>query len=65
MVEIIDKTELALRLCVSRHWIDRRLFKRATDPIPHIKFGQLVRFEWNGPDLNAWIEQHRVPASRK
>lgn len=58
-IEIIDADELAHRLSVPRTWIREHTRVRATDPIPHIKLGRYVRFEWGSDELNAWIANRR------
>ena len=56
--EIIDAEELARRFKLKSSWIRDATRTRAVDPIPHLKFGRYVRFRWNSPELNRWIEQH-------
>lgn len=58
-IEIIDADELARRLRVPRTWVREHTRVRATDPIPHIKLGRYVRFEWGSSELNAWIANRR------
>ena len=53
--EVIDARELARRWQVSRKWVfnhSRPGF--ANDPIPHVKLGRLLRFDWGDPRLVAW-----------
>ena len=47
--------------------VPRRVRTRATDPIPHIRFGWYVRFRWGSPELRRWLAGHMVnsSASRK
>lgn len=59
-IEIIDASELARRWQVPRSWI--RNWTRegyANDPIPHVKLGHYVRFEWGSPPLSKWWEKRR------
>jgi hypothetical protein len=58
--EIIDARELAKRWQVPQTWI--RNWTRegyANDPIPHVKLGRYVRFEWGSPSLSEWWEKRR------
>ena len=58
--EIIDARELAKRWQVPVTWI--RNWTRegyANDPIPRVKLGRYVRFEWGAPSLSDWWEKRR------
>jgi hypothetical protein len=55
-VEIIDSKELASRLKLPESWVRDQVRRRATDPIPHLRFGKYVRFAWGSPELNQWLE---------
>jgi hypothetical protein len=55
--EIVDSGELARRLSLPKTWIADQVRSRATDPIPHLKFGRYTRFRWNSPELNAWLQR--------
>ena len=58
--EIIDARELAKRWQVPQTWI--RNWTRegyANDPIPHVKLGRYVRFEWGSRLLSQWWEKRR------
>jgi hypothetical protein len=57
--EIIDAKELGRRLSVPWTWIKEGTRSRTTDPIPHLRLGIYVRFEWGSPALNAWLAHHR------
>ena len=54
---IIDAPELSKRLTLPVTWIRDQVRSRAADPIPCLRFGRYVRFRWNSPELNAWIER--------
>ncbi len=56
--EIIDKHKLAERTSLPLSWIEDGTRSRAIDPIPCGRFGKYVRFRWNSPELNAWIDRH-------
>jgi hypothetical protein len=58
--ETIDADQLAERWRVPKSWI--RNWTRegyANDPIPHVKLGRYVRFEWGSPTLAAWWARRR------
>jgi hypothetical protein len=59
-IEIIDSAELAKRLQLPESWVRDRVRVRSDDPLPHIKFGRYVRFEWGSPELVEWWARHRV-----
>ena len=54
--EIIDAAELAKRLKVPASWVRDYVRTRAVDPIPHIRFGRYVRFEWQHGSALSWSE---------
>lgn len=59
-VEIIDSRELARRLRLPESWVRDRVRARNNDPLPHVKVGRYVRFEWGSPELVQWWARHRV-----
>ena len=59
-IEIIDSKELARRLRLPESWVRDRVRGRSPDPLPHVKVGRYVRFEWGGPELVEWWARHRV-----
>jgi len=59
-IEIIDSAELAKRLQLPESWVRDRVRVRSEDPLPHVKFGRYVRFEWGSPELVEWWARHRV-----
>ncbi|MGH9438155.1 MAG: hypothetical protein ACRD22_09725 [Terriglobia bacterium] len=60
LFEIIDSKELAQRLRLPESWIRDRVRARSDDPLPHVKIGRYVRFEWASPELVEWWARHRV-----
>ena len=52
--EIINSKELARRWCVPESWIRDQTRSRAEDPLPCLRFGKYVRFEWGHPKLEEW-----------
>jgi hypothetical protein len=55
--EIIDSIELAKRLNLPESWIRAQTRDRVTDPLPCLRFGRYVRFEWESPALKGWLER--------
>jgi hypothetical protein len=60
--ELIESDELAQRLNLPASWIRDQVRSRATDPIPCLRFGRYVRFQWGHPDLIEWLERRRKGA---
>ena len=58
--EVIDSKELARRLVLPESWVRDRVRGRCDDPIPHIKVGRYIRFEWGSRELLEWWARHRV-----
>ena len=58
--EVIDATELAKRWNLPAPWIREQTRSRAGDPLPCIRFGRYVRFEWGSPQLTPWFERRRT-----
>ena len=57
--ELIDARELARRWSLPASWIREQTRSRATDPLPHVRFGKYVRFAWLSPDLEQWLNRRR------
>ena len=62
--EIINAEELARRWSLPESWVRDQTRSRATDPIPHLRFGRYVRFRWGSPELNGWLERRMVGGNR-
>lgn len=62
--EIIDSGELAKRWHLPETWVRDYVRTRKPDPIPHVKLGRYVRFEWGSPQLGDWWARHRISNSR-
>jgi hypothetical protein len=58
--EVIDAIELARRWNLPASWVREQTRTRAGDPLPCIRFGRYVRFEWGSPQLAAWFERRRT-----
>ncbi len=59
-IEIIDSKELASRWRLPESWVRDRVRARSDDPLPHVKVGRYVRFEWGSPELVEWWARHRI-----
>ena len=57
---MIDANELARRWNLPASWVREQTRTRAGDPLPCIRFGRYVRFEWGSPQLAAWFERRRT-----
>ncbi len=58
--EVIDSLELAKRWDVPVSWIREQTRGRAVDPLPHVRLGRYVRFEWGSPSLATWWRKRRL-----
>lgn len=60
-MEILTPQQLAERLQVKTSWIYEQTRNRSgvrnPDPVPHIKMGLYLRFDWR--DVLAWLERHK------
>ena len=60
VAEIIDAKDLATRWQVPVSWIrEYTRLDRTDDPIPHVRLGKYVRFEWGSPALEQWFARRR------
>lgn len=57
--ELIDAPELAKRWALPASWIREQTRSRAADPLPHVRFGKYVRFQWGSPELEQWLNRRR------
>ena len=56
---VIDSKELSRRWNVPESWIRDSVRSRSGDPIPCIRMGRYVRFEWGSTELEAWFDRRR------
>ena len=63
-MEIIDSAELAKRWGVPETWVRDQVRKRAFDPIPHVRLGKYIRFEYGSEPLNDWWSRRRCSPNR-
>lgn len=57
--EVFNSAMLAERWCVPETWIRDQTRSRALDPIPHVRLGRYIRFEWGSPGLVEWWARRR------
>jgi hypothetical protein len=62
--ELIDAAELAKRWSLPVSWIREQTRSRASDPLPHVRFGKYVRFAWLSPELEQWLNRRRKNEKR-
>jgi hypothetical protein len=62
--EVVDSAELAKRWGVPETWIRDQVRRRALDPIPHVRLGKYIRFEYGSDPLNAWWDRRRCSPNR-
>jgi hypothetical protein len=58
--ELLTPAELASRLRVPVSWIREGTRSRnmiGDDPIPHLRLGRYIRFQWGSPELEAWLKR--------
>jgi len=55
--EVLNAAQLAERLNLPESWVREMTRSRTSDPIPHLRFGRYVRFQWGAPQLRAWINR--------
>ena len=60
-VEIIDSAELAKRWGVPETCVRDQVRSRSQDPIPHVRFGKYIRFEYGSEPLVQWVARRRAP----
>lgn len=63
--EILTAEQLAERLALPESWLREGTRSRSTDVIPHLRFGRYVRFRWNSPELNSWLERRMRGGKRQ
>ena len=61
--DFLDFGGLATRLGTSEQWVRRNVRRTYTrDPIPHLRFGRMIRFVWDSPQMQEWIERRKATA---
>ena len=57
--EVLTSEQFAERLSLPVTWVRDQVRRRAKDPIPCLRLGKYVRFQWGSPELEAWIERRK------
>ncbi len=57
--EVINSKKLAMRWDVPESWVRDQVRSRAVDPLPHVRLGRYIRFEWRSAELDDWWARHR------
>lgn len=57
--ELIDCAELAKRWKLPLSWVRDSVRNRSGDPIPCVRLGRYVRFQWGAPELQEWFERRK------
>ena len=64
LMEILTPQQVAERLRVKPSWVYEQTRNRSgvrnSDPLPHIKMGLYLRFDWR--DVLAWLERQKQHA---
>jgi predicted DNA-binding transcriptional regulator AlpA len=61
--DFLDFRGLAAKLGTSEQWVRRNVRRTYTrDPIPHLRFGRIIRFVWDSPEMQEWIERRKAVA---
>lgn len=61
-IELLDADGLASKLNVPATWVREMSRRRTQDPLPCLRLGRYVRFEWGSPALEKWIAKRRKGA---
>jgi predicted DNA-binding transcriptional regulator AlpA len=62
--DFLDFRGLAAKLGTSEQWVRRNVRRTYTrDPIPHLRFGRIIRFVWDSQEMSEWIERHKATQS--
>ena len=56
--EHLDAKGLGQRWGMPESWV-RYNTTQGEDPIPHLKMGKYVKYQWGHPDLADWLERRR------
>jgi hypothetical protein len=59
LYELLTAEELANRLRVPPSWIREQTRSRNLqgDPLPHLRLGRYIRFQWASVELQAWLRR--------
>ena len=60
--QIFTLSEIAGRLKVSERWVYEKTRRRCLNPLPCIRIGRYLRFNWQF--VSAWLNQHQTGGAR-
>jgi hypothetical protein len=57
--ELLTAEELAKRLRVPASWVREQTRSRSLqgDPLPHLRLGRYIRFQWGSAELEGWLRR--------
>jgi predicted DNA-binding transcriptional regulator AlpA len=58
--QILTLAEISARLKVSQRWTYEKTRRRCQNPLPCIRIGRYLRFDWL--DVSAWLNSRKVPS---
>ena len=58
--QILTIDEVAARLKTSRRWVYEKTRRRSQNPLPVIRIGRYLRFDWTS--VSAWLRQQERAA---
>jgi excisionase family DNA binding protein len=58
--QILTLSETAERLKVSERWVYEKSRRRCQNPLPTIRIGRYLRFDWT--DVSAWLNEQKKRA---
>jgi len=62
--DFLDFRGFAAKLGTSEQWVRRNVRRTYThDPIPHLRFGRIIRFVWDSAEMREWVERHKATAN--
>jgi excisionase family DNA binding protein len=59
--QILTLKEVAERLKVSERWVYEKCRRRCQNPLPCIRIGRYLRFDWTR--VSAWLREQERPAA--
>jgi predicted DNA-binding transcriptional regulator AlpA len=60
-LHILTLAEIAVRLKVSERWVYEKTRNRCQNPLPTIRIGRYLRFDW--VDVSLWLNSQKVVRS--
>lgn len=56
--QILTLPEVAERLKVSQRWVYEKSRRRCQNPLPAIRIGRYLRFDWT--DISTWLHEQKA-----